>query len=151
MLNNNLSISLCSGPTSFAGLIPSTSAATQGTRPARKIRTFHDVSGAAAAGATSLKAVPLSQSDWLPPIMAPRPPKAGGAADAQAGQLGQQTAASTAAAAQLSGITLEEPPMDWSLKTSLRFTSSHPFTIVDTARTAPRSEGKLKITKSISI
>ena len=132
---------MCSGPTSFAGLIPSNNAATQGTRPARKIKTFQDVSGAAAAGAAGLAGamLPLSQSDWLPPIMAPRPPKA---ADAQAGQLGQQTAASTTAAAQLSGIKLEEPPMDWSLKTSLRFNSSHPFTLLDRARTAPRSEGK---------
>jgi hypothetical protein len=117
----------------------------QGARPARKIKTFQDVSGAAAAAAAAAAAglgamLPLSQSDWLPPIMAPRPPKSGGALDAQAGQLGQQTAVPTAA--QLSGLDLNEPPVDWSLKTSLRFTSSQEFSLLDAARTAPRSEGK---------
>ena len=87
--------------------------------------------------------LPLSQSDWLPPIMAPRPPRATGAGDGQTGQPASNAAtAAAAAAARLSGIELKEPPMDWSLKTSLRFTRAQPFNLVHLARTAPRSEGK---------
>ncbi len=139
--------SLYSGPTSFAGLIPTGNLDLQATRPSRKIKTFQDVSGAAAAAAgVGVAGIPLSQSDWLPPIMAPRLQNAGGAADAQAGQLGQHAGATTAAAApmaaQVVGVELEEPPMDWSIKSSIRFTSPQPFTLLDTARAAPRSEGK---------
>ncbi len=117
----------------------------QATRPARRIKTFQDVSGtaAAAAAAAGLGAMlPLSQSDWLPPIMAPRPPKSLGAADAQTGHLGQQQTTCAATTTQVAGLKLKEPPMDWSLKTSLRFTSAQPFRLLDTARAAPRSEGK---------
>ena len=128
------------GPTSFAGLIP-TSADVHAGRPTRRLKTFQDVAGGGGGGGTQGSAgipyiIPLSQSDWLPPIMAPRAPNKLSSGDGSGGRTATPPAPiiwSPSAAA----------PMDWSVRQTLRFTSALPFDVVHSARAAPRAHGKI--------
>ena len=122
---------MCRGPTSFTGLIPSLPPAD--TSKVRRLKTFQDVA-IAKQRAVAPPRVPLSQTDWLPPAL----PLGRTTSTAADGEADAATAAQLALANSLPPMA--SAPMDWSLKTSVRFASSVPFTIWQEARLAPRAD-----------
>jgi len=118
-----------SGPISYAGLIPGGTTAPPIKQP-RKIKTFQDVAGAGQRDAGAVPLVPLSQTDWLPPVFAaPKP---------QGKAFIQGSAEEEAIHLQPSPVA----PIDWTLKRTACFSSPAPFTVCQEARSAPRSDGE---------
>ena len=80
--------------------------------------------------------MPLAQANWLPPVLA-----APGVIvpDGDGDEAGEEAQVALAAAPSLPPSAA--PPLDWTLKQSLRFTSGQPFTVWQEARTEPRTDG----------
>ena len=117
-------------PTDFSGLFPKAAslAAQQQQHVARGPATFADIAGGRGGGAGGRAVLAeLPGGNWLPPALPALAPDATHLTAAGAGAAGGDRTLPPAPA----------PPLDWSLKTNVRFASPLPFSVAEDAALLP--------------